>query len=181
MQDLVNKEEKNRKHLIDLINQIPKGVPSGWKCDTLAVGGLMYVGFSEIHPEKLICISSEGQSVINCETLKKTYCDENFDENDLVSCAEELGDELVRIAGDCGGGLRHYSNDGNSLELIAPFWPKEQLIFMPCFHSWYSTPHECQIIFDAYEIKAYGFSKCGKCFIVATSSDLTIFRKEIDH
>lgn len=181
MQNLAKIEENNRKHLIDLINQIPKGVPLGWKCDTLSVGGLMYVGFSEIHTEKLICISSQGQSVINCETLKKTYCDENLDENNLIAYAEELGAEQIRIAGDGGGGLRHYSNDGNILERIAPFWPKEQIIFMPYFHSWYSSPNKCQIIFDAYEIKAYGFSKCGKYFVVATSSDLNIFRKDIEH
>ena len=180
MQDLMKIEENNRKHLIDLINKIPQGMPSGWKCDTLAVGGLMYVGFSEIYTEKLICISSQGQSVINCETLKKTYCEENFDEYNLIAYAKELGDEQIRIAGDGGGGLRHYSNDGNILEKIAPFWPKEQIIFMPNFHSWHSTPKECHIIFDDYNIKAYGFSKCGKYFVAATSSDLTIFRKQIE-
>lgn len=177
MQDLMKIEENNRKHLVDLIKQIPKGVPSGWKCDTLAIGGLMYVGFSEIYTEKLICISSQGQSVINCETLEKAYCEEHFDEYNLIAYAEELGDEKIRIAGIGGGGLRRYSIDGNILERIAPFWPREQIIFMPNFHLWHSTPKECQIIFDDYDIKAYGFSKCGKYFIVATSSDLTIFRK----
>lgn len=177
MQNLAKIEERNRNHLIGLVNQIPKGPPPGWKCDTLAVGGLMYIGFSEIHTNKLVCISSQGQSVINCETLKKAYCDESFDENDLTAQAEELGTEQIRIAGDGGGGLRHYSRDGNILERVAPFWPKEQIIFMPQFHSWHSAPDKCQIVFDAYEIKAYGFSKCGAYFVVATSSDLTIFQK----
>lgn len=180
MQNLAKIEKNNRKHLIDLINQIPKGVPSGWKCDTLTVGGLMYVGFSEIHTEMLICISSKGQSVINCKTLKKTYCVLNFDEQDLIAYAEVLGAELIRIAGDGGGGLRHYSNDGNILERIAPFWPKEQIIFMPNFLSWCNSPNKCQVIFDNYEIKAYGFSKCGTYFVVATSSDLTIFRRQTE-
>lgn len=179
MQDLREIEENNRKRLIDLIGQIPKGIPSGWECSTLAVGGLMYVGFSEIHTEKLICISSQGQAIINCDTLQKTYCAKNFDEHDLIACAEELGDELISIAGICGGGLRHSSDNGNHLTKVAPLWPKEQIIFMPDFHSWYTAPDKCQIIFDDYEIIAYGFSKCGKYFVIAASSDLTIFKKQI--
>lgn len=178
MQDLAKTEENNRTRLISLIRQIPKGTPPGWKCDTLAVGGLMYLGFSEIHPDKLVCISSQGQSVIDCKTLNKTYCEEHFDENDLTAYAEELGTEQIRIAGEGGGGLRHYSHDGNILERVAPFWPKEQIIFMPHFHSWHSTPSECRIVLDAYEIRAYGFHPCGDCFVVATSSDLTVFRKQ---
>lgn len=179
MQHLEKIEEGNRNHLIDLINRIPKGLPSGWLCDTLAIGGLMYIGFSEIHTDKLVCISSQGQSIITCKTLEKTYCDENFNENDLIAYVDELGTEQIRIVGDGGGGLRHYSNDGNVLERIAPFWPKEQIIFMPYFHSWHSAPDECYIVFDNYEIKAYGFSKCGEYFVIATSSDLTIFRKQV--
>lgn len=178
MQELKEIEENNRKQLISLIGQIFQGIPSGWERHILAVGGFMYVGFSEIHTEKLICISSQGQSVIDCETLQKTYCDENYDEHELIACAEELGDELIRIAGICGGGLRHSSNDGNFLAKVAPFWPREQIIFMPDFHSWYTAPDKCQIICDDYEIRAYGFSKCGRYFVIATSSDLTIFRKQ---
>lgn len=181
MRNLAEIEENNRRRLINLINQIPKGVPAGWECSSFAVGGLMYVGFSEIQTEKLICISSQGQSIINCETLKKTYCNKNFDEDNLIAYAEELGEEPIKIAGEGGGGLRHYSNDGNILDQIAPFWPKEQIVFMPHFHSWYRTPNECQLVFDDYEIKAYGFNKCGEYFVTATSSDLTIFRKLIEH
>lgn len=178
MQSLTKLEENNRKHLLDLIHQIPNGPPPGWSCNTLAVGGLMYIGFSERHTNKLVCISSRGQSIINCETLKKTYCDECFDEENLTAQAEEFGTEQIRIAGEGGGGLRHYSRDGNSLERAAPFWPKEQVIFMPQFHSWHTAPGACRIVFDAYELKAYGFSKCGAYFVVATSSDLTIFQKQ---
>lgn len=180
MKQLTQLEKDNRKRLIDKINQIPIGAPIGWECNLFAVGGLMYVGFSEIQPEKLICISSQGQSIIDCKTLKKIYCDEIYDEDNLIACVEELGDEMIRIAGDCGGGLRRCSDEGNILELIAPFWPKEQIIFMPNFYSWHSEPNECQIVFEGYEIKAYGFSKCGNYFVIASSSDLAIFRNEME-
>ena len=55
----------------------------------------------------------------------------NPNEGDLIALAEELGDEIVPIAGEGGGGLRRYSNDGNTLMSVAPFWPAEKIIFMP--------------------------------------------------
>ena len=170
-------EDEHRKKMINIANQIPKEIPSDWESHVLAVGGLMYVGFSEIQSEKLICISSQGQSVINCKTLQENYCDENYDENDLIACAEELGDEIIKIAGDMGGGLRTGSKEGNSLQKIAPYWPKEQIIFCPNYQSLYIAPDQCWNVFDDYGIKAYGFSKCGKYFVIATSSDLTIYKR----
>lgn len=177
MFDFTKAEDDNRKRLLGLIHQIPRKVPAGWERHTLSVGGLMYIGFSEVQTEKLICISSQGQSLINCQTLQKAYCDENYDEENLLAYEAELGDEAVRIAGEGGGGLRRCAKGGNALEQIAPYWPKEQIVFMPDFHSWYRTPHACRIVFDDYEIKAYGFSRCGNFFVIATSSDLTIYQK----
>ena len=177
MTDLLIIEDEHRTKNINIANQIPKGIPSGWECHTLSVGGLMYVGFSDIHTEKLICISSQGQSVINCKTMQKTFCDENYDEDDLIAYAEELGDEIIRIAGDMGGGLRIGTKEGNFLQKIAPYWPKEQIIFCPNYQSLYSAPDKCRNVFEDYGIKAYGFSKCGNYFVIATSSDLTVYKK----
>lgn len=177
MIDLLSIENEHRNKNINIANQIPKGIPLDWECHTLSVGGLMYVGFSDIHTEKLICISSQGQSVINCKTMQKTFCDENYDEDDLIAYAEELGDEIIRIAGDMGGGLRIGSKEGNSLQKIAPYWPKEQIIFCPNYQSLYSEPDKCLNVFEDYGIKAYGFSKCGKYFVIATSSDLVVYKR----
>ena len=177
MTDILIMENEHRKNTIKTVNQIPKGIPLGWECHTLAVGGLMYVGFSEIQTEKLVCISSQAQSVIDCNTMQKTYCDENYDEDDLIACAEGLGDEIIKLAGDLGGGLRRASKEGASLQKVAPYWPKEQIIFCPDFQSPYIAPEKCCNIFEDYGIIAYGFSRCGKYFVIATSSDLTIYRK----
>ena len=114
-------EDANRNRLLDIVQRIPVGIPDGWEKTTYAVGGLMYIGFSNVRTEKLVVISSQGQSVIDCKTGSKTYCTENYDEGDLIALAEELGDEIVPIAGEGGGGLRRYSNDGNILMPVAPF------------------------------------------------------------
>lgn len=170
-------EDANRKRLLNIIKQIPSGVPDGWERTTFAVGGLMYIGFSNVQTEKLIVISSQGQSIINCRTGEKTYCKENYDENDLTALAEELGDEVISIAGEGGGGLRRYSKDGNILVSIAPSWPIEKIVFMPNYISWYQNPEKCMVIFEDYEIRAFGFSRCGDYIAVCNSNTLDIFRK----
>ena len=167
----------NRERLLRIIEQIPSGTPFGWEKTSFAVGGLMYIGFSSIRSEKLIVISSQGQRIIDCRTGEKAYCDENYDEDDLIALARELGDEIVPIAGEGGGGLRRYSKEGNILTSVAPFRPKEQDLFMPNYASWYSQPEKCTIIFDDYEMKAFGFSRCGNYMAVGSSDTLDIFRK----
>lgn len=170
-------EIAHRKRMLDIIQCIPTGIPEGWEKATYAVGGLMYVGFSNVCTEKLVVISSQRQSVIDCKTGSKTYCSENYDEDDLIALAEELGDEIVPIAGDGGGGLRRFSKDGNILVSVAPFWPMEKIIFMPNYSLYTLHPEKCTIIFEDYEIKSFGFSKCGNYIAVATSDTLDIFRK----
>lgn len=170
-------ELMNRKKLLDIISRIPSGTPFGWNKTTFAVGGLMYIGFSNLCPEKLIVISSQGQRVIDCKTGEKTYCDENYDEMDLIALASMLDDEIIPIAGVGGGGLRRYSKDGDILTSVAPLWPKEQIIFRPNYVSWQSQPEKCTVIFGDYEIKAFGFSRCGNYMAVGNSSTLDIFRR----
>ncbi len=170
-------EIEHRKKMQGIIRRIPTGVPDGWEKITYAVGGLMYLGFSNVHTEKLVVISSQRQSIIDCKTGSKTYCTENYDEDDLIALAEELGDEIVPIAGDGGGGLRRFSKDGNTLVPIAPFWPMVKIIFMPNYTLYTLNPEKCTTIFEDYEIKAFGFSKCGNYIAIGTSDTLDIFRK----
>ena len=177
MMDIAAMEDANRQRLLETVSRIPAGVPQGWAKDSFAVGGLMYLGFSSISTEKLIVISSQGQRIINCRTGEKTYCDEIYDELELTALAGELGEEVVPIAGEGGGGLRRYSKAGDILVPAAPFWPREQVIFMPHYTSWYDQPEKCTVLFDDYELRAYGFSRCGNYLAVGSSSTLDIFRK----
>ena len=170
-------EIAHRKRMQDIIHRIPIGIPNGWEKTTYAVGGLTYLGFSNVHTEKLVVVSSQRQSIIDCKTGNKTYCTENYDEDDLIALAEELGDEIVPIAGDGGGGLRRFSKDGNTLVPAAPFWPMVKIIFMPQYTLYTLNPEKCTIIFEDYEIKAFGFSKCGNYIAVGTSDTLDSFRK----
>ncbi len=169
--------EENRDRLQALLRRIPHGTPQGWEREIFTVGGLMYLGFSAVQTEKLVVISSQGQSVIDCRTGEKTYCTESYDELDLIACAEPLGDEVVPLAGIGGGGLRQYSPAGDILTLAAPDWPIEQVIFMPHYTSWYQNPEKCTVLLNDYRILAYGFSRCGRYIAIGTSSETYIFRR----
>lgn len=177
LKDLERVEKENRVYMMNIAKQIPVGTPTGWQEETLSIGGLMYVGFSEIHTDQIVCISSQHQSVIDCRTGERRYVEELYVENDLIAYLDGIESEQVHIAGEGGGGLRRYSTDGNILQQIAPFWPKEQIVFMPNWCSCWSSPKDCWIVSDEYEIKAYGFNKPGDVFIIATSSDLIIYKK----
>jgi hypothetical protein len=170
-------EAEHRNRLLALLEKIPHGVPAGWEKETFAVGGLMYLGFSNRQTEKLVVISSQSQCVIDCRTWEKIDCEENYDEENLVACAEPLGDELIPIAGEGGGGLRRFAPPGDGLDTAAPLWPKELVIFMPQYASWYQHPETCTLIFDDYEPLAFGFSRCGNYMAVATSSEVDIFKR----
>ena len=181
MFDLIEREyreKSNRKRIFKILEQIPEGIPNGWEKRTLAVGGLTYIGFSEKQPEYLACISSQGQSLIDCLTGEKQYVEELVDDDNLTAYLNGIESEEVHIAGEEGGGLRHFSKEGNLLEQITPIWPSKQIIFMPNYCSWWRSPKDCLIVFDDYEIKTYGFNKSGNIFVIATSSDLTIFKKQ---
>lgn len=170
-------EAEHRARLLSLVEQIPRGIPRGWEREIFAVGGLMYIGFSNIQTEKLVVISSQRQSIIDCKTGEKVYCGENYDELDLTAQAELLSDEVISIAGEGGGGLRRVSAAGDGLDLAAPFWPREQIIFMPRYASWYQHPEQCTVLVDDYKVLACGFSRCGNYMAVGTSSGLHIFRR----
>ncbi len=170
-------EDANRKRLLDIIQRIPAGTPNGWQKETFAVAGLQYVGFSNIHPEKLVVISSQGQRIIDCQTGIKTACEGDYDEDDLFVLVAELGDEIIPIAGEGGGGLRRYSKGGDTLVTAAPFWPIEKVIYMPNYASYFQDPEKCTVIFDDYELKAFGFSRCGDHMIACNSNTLDIFKR----
>lgn len=169
----------NRKRLLSIIQKIPARIPEGWTKVELGIGGLLYVGFSEVQTEKLICISSQGQSVIDCHTAQVTFCEENYDEFALLACAPMLGEGMIRIAGEGGGGLRRMTKHGDFLTCVMPEWPQEKIIFMPEYRAWHIDPQSCSMVFEDFEILVYGFSPCGKYFVVGTSATLAIYRKQV--
>ena len=89
----------------------------------------------------------------------------------------ELAKQMAALAGEGGGALRRFGAAGDALDTAAPFWPKTQVIFMPAFAIWQQHPEACCVIFDDYELRACGFSRCGDYMAVACPHTLDIYRR----
>jgi hypothetical protein len=160
-------------------------VPNPWKLvETFAVGGLRSVGFDR-ESENLLVVSSQGRGVIDCLTGEKVARDdEEFYENETSLEAQGIGilsDRTIRMAGLFGGGLPSITEDGWQLECITLKWPEQMLILLPPSSHLYGSvtghPDLMTKIFEDSCIRAYGFSYTGRAFIVATTSDVTVFAR----
>ena len=179
--------DANRLRLQKLVDSVKTvDTPPGWKKKSFAIGGLTEVGFSKEHTELLLVISSQGRGVFNCQTLQKIERDydidfDNHNEGELwaygIGC---LAKEKITLSGLYGGGLPHSNSFGDHIQYMAPQWPIIDLIFEPLHKSIYNenTIQECFNIYSDYEVRAYGFSYDSQSFIIATSSDIHIYRKD---
>ena len=173
-------EDENRQRVLHTLASIPRRTPKGWKRSDIVVGGLEYIGFSELQPGKLICISSQHCSVIDCETRAIAYHDIAYDELELTAVTDVLPGEIMLLSGIGGGGLRRFSPQGDALMAAAPEYPKVQIIFQPERKSCFLDPKACSIIFEDYEIRAYVFSRCGNYIVAACSGGVSIFARQQD-
>lgn len=180
-------ELQNRNRLIHMLDQLPtRRCPEGWRhLGMFAVGGLTEIGFSK-RAEMLLIVSRSGRGVIDCELGKKVARDEEEHGDWYMPAAltcEGIGPiqgERIQIAGLHGGGLPTSNHHWESLEIVAPNWPKFDLIFCPPHQCALSERHQagCAIIASEH-ICAFGFSWSGKSFAYATESDVSIFSKRV--
>lgn len=182
-----NQKEENRLRLQNLVDQTKTSdVPAGWQKKTFLVGGLSEVGFSKKHPELLLIISSQGRGVIDCSKLELIERDYDTSWEWIDSCelwamgiGKLLGEKII-VGGLHGGGLPASTKEGNYIQFMATNWPIIDLIFEPNFKSVYKEDQakDCFRIFHDYELRAYGFSFDGNYFIIATSSEVNVYRKQ---
>jgi hypothetical protein len=66
-------KEENRKRLINLLGYVKADKnPKGWThVSSIAVGGLLSVGFSRVETNLLLVVSSSGRSLVDCDTGNK--------------------------------------------------------------------------------------------------------------
>jgi len=182
-----NNEDENKKRLQNLVNQTKKiDEPNGWKKITFAIGGLTEIGFSKQNPNLLLVISSQGRGIIDCQKreLIERDNDTNWDWIDSYEMTSKgigvLSNEIILVSGLHGGGLPLMNKNGDGLLYMATEWPIIDIIFEPNFKSIYkeNEAKECSRIFHEYELRAYGFSYDGETFVIATSSEINIYRNE---
>lgn len=182
-----NQEDENKKRLKNLVRQTKEvDEPNSWRKTGFAIGGLSEIGFSKQNPNLLLVVSSQGRGVIDCqkrELIERDY-DTNWDWiNPYELTAQGIGvlsDEKIMVSGLHGGGLPLMNVNGDQLLYMATEWPIIDIIFEPNFKSIYkeNEAKECFRIFHDYELRSYGFSYDGNTFVIATSSEINIYRKE---
>lgn len=71
------------------------------------MSGFLWTGFSKEQTNKLICISSEYITVIDCDTGNVEVCDGDYDEDRHIAMCGYLPDEVIDIYGQYGGNPIH--------------------------------------------------------------------------
>lgn len=183
--DLTKIQDENRRRLAILLHNIPHNEnPPDWKkVTTLAVGGLTDIGFSKI-TNQLLIISHSGRSLVNCsngEKIARDY-DEYGDWYDAINLTSQgigsVASEIIMIAGLNGGGLPTCNQYRECLELTSLQWPINDIYFCPNGKSVlieHLQTNCCRIFSD--HVLCYGFSWDGRFIAIATSSDVTIWRR----
>lgn len=176
----------NKSRLVKLIENIPESEsPCEWVLvGIIAIGGLTEVGFSKLHSGLLLTISSSGRGLIDCNTgekLARDY-DEYGDWYDPINLtAKGIGatsNEAISISGMCGGGLPTLNHYGETLSIVSPNWPMEQLVWCPLGKDPLIENFQdgCwKIMTDIF--RCTGFSWDGEFIVAATSSDITIWKR----
>ncbi|MFJ2007517.1 hypothetical protein ACWHLZ_28820 [Streptomyces chartreusis] len=159
------------------------------------VGGLLGIGFAS-HPDSgrdlVMVVSHDGHGLFDAVTGEKIARDRDPDPVDStpdavadLSCPGlgPVAGGRVRIAGLFGGGLHTTTEDGWTLEVVAPAWPNERVLLSGDGGLPHSGPHGerwWHIFHSNYsELRAAGFSPSGRTIAVATSSDLSLWTTEV--
>ena len=87
-----------------------------WKFVTsFSVGGFEWAGFSKENPNKLIIISSQKTTILDCDNGKLENCIVDYDEEELIAFCDKLPSEAILIAGQYGGKFSEVTNQGEQI------------------------------------------------------------------
>jgi hypothetical protein len=153
-----------------------------WKCVAArAIGGLTEVGYLA-DTDLLLVVSSQGRGLFECHTGERIARDDSeptddwYDETRLR--ARGIGpikDQVVRLSGLHGGGLLKSGHDRWWVEAVTLDWPDE-ILFLGGPGGWIFDPNTPVLKLAVQrEVRAFGFSDTGQSFVMATSSDLSIY------
>lgn len=134
-----------------------------------AIGGLEYIGFSKCNPNKLLCISSQKTTIIDCTNGSIIECNVDYDENTLTAVCDLLPDEEIAIAGQYGGKLPDTNCHGDKVSIETNNDYITEVTFV-------SKSSEIQI-FKNYGYYTCGFSYDGNHFVFAQDAGITILTR----
>lgn len=174
----------HREHINGILSKLPfQESPNGWhKKFDAAVGGLIYLGFSE-NCDCLLTVSSSGRGLWDLSTgerIARIHEPEGTGLNErklLCQGIDLIEDENVRVAGVGGGGLITGTHKGERLTLTSPLYPCYDVVFQPNYRSCFAEGknQDCVIVFRGF-VKIYGFSYSGDYFVIA-DEDIQVWER----
>ncbi len=149
----------------------------GWsKIMAFSVSGLIWIGFSKRQPNKLLCISSQYTSCINCDTKEIIKCEADYDEENYIAISSCLPDELVDIYGAYGGKPLLHTNIGEHIFILNQeglfankIVIKTKVIFI--------TLDKKTEIYNHYGFYTCSFNTNGNYFVFADDGGITILKR----
>lgn len=148
---------------------------SDWKLIVeKSVGGLEWIGFSKQSPSKLLCISSQKCTLIDCFDTTVTECDADYDEEFFVAICDQLPNEEIDIAGQYGGGLPLSTVRGEHVRIKTDYVNETNVVFTVTFTS---ASNESYEIYRNYGYYTCGFSYDGNYFVFAQDAGITILER----
>lgn len=143
----------------------------GWKLVTsFSVGGFEWLGFSKENPNKMIIISSQKTTILDCDNGTLENCTIDYDEEELIAICDQLPNEQIFIAGEYGGRLPDTTDKG------------ERVLIQE------TNEHIMTITFilnQSKKVKVYencgayicGFSYDGNYFVIASDGGIIVIKR----
>lgn len=142
-----------------------------WQVITsFSVGDFEWLGFSKEQPNKMLCISSQKTTIIDCESGEVEDCIVDYDEQERVAICDRLPNEQFEIVGQFGGELPLVAEQG---ECVIIQQSEEHIMTI----TFVSSQGKETVIFENYGAYICGFSYDGNYFVLVDDGGIVIFKR----
>ena len=142
-----------------------------WKFVTsFSVGGFEWTCFSKENPNKLIIISSQKTTILDCDNGKLENCIVDYDEEELIAFCDKLPSEAILIAGQYGGKFPEVTNQGEQIIIQETTQYIRTVTFI-------SNQNKKTKIFESYGLYICGFSYNCDYFMIADDGGIIVLKR----
>lgn len=152
----------------------------GWSMVTsFSVGGFLYFGFSSKYPDKILIVSSQKDTILDCGTGMLHDCEAEIDEENHIAFCDLLADDFFKIYGQYGGDISQQTKEGESVffKILGSHkvGDKELQIQQVSF---VDRNKEHVVIHRGYLIYTCGFTLDGNYFVFADDGGIFVLKRQ---
>ena len=136
-----------------------------------SVGGFEWLAFSKEQHGKMIIISAQRTTIVDCNNGNIEDCNIAFDENELIAYCDKLSDEELSIVGEYGGSIPHTTSKGEKIIIKTSDEHIMKIYFVNGLLS-------RKLIYDCYDAYLCGFSYDGDYFVLADDGGILILKRK---